>query len=72
MILPIFFTETLGIIKMKNKDLVFYAISAFSLSLLVLLPIAIANGFSLGGDFPGMSLLQDWIESGERFVSSRN
>lgn len=57
---------------MKNKDLVFYAISTFSLALLVFLPIAIANGFSLGGDFPGMSLLQDWIDSGEQFVSSKN
>ena len=57
---------------MKNKDLVFYAISVFSLALLVLLPIAIANGLSLGGDFPGMTLLQEWIKSGEQFVSNKS
>ncbi|MBL4582130.1 MAG: hypothetical protein JKY29_09955 [Gammaproteobacteria bacterium] len=57
---------------MKNKDLVFYAISAFSLCLLVLLPIAFSSGFSFGDDFPGITLLQEWIKSGEQFASSKN
>jgi hypothetical protein len=70
MLLPEFFTETLGLIIMKNKDLVFYAISAFSLALFVLLPAA--AGFSIGEDFPGISFLQEWIKSGEQFVSSKN
>lgn len=55
---------------MKNKDLVFYAISALSMCLFVLLPVA--AGFSLGDDFPGISFLQEWIKSGEQFVSSKN
>lgn len=57
---------------MKNQDLVFYAISAFSLALLVLLPIAFAAGFSFGDDFPGITFLREWIETGEQFALSKN
>jgi hypothetical protein len=62
----------LGIIIMKNQDLVFYSISAFSLALLVLLPIVLAAGFSFGDDFLGIALLQEWIETGKQFALSKN
>ncbi len=55
---------------MKSKDLVFYGISAFSLCLFVLLPIAV--GFSVGEGFPGIAILQEWIEAGEQFALSKN
>ena len=67
--MPEFFTETLGIITMKSKDLVFYAISAFSLALFVLLPLAV--GFSVGEDFPGITFLQEWINTGDQFALSK-
>jgi hypothetical protein len=65
-------TETLGIKKMKNQDLVFYAISAFALTLLVLLPIAFTSGFSFGDDFPRITLIEEWIKSGEQFAFRKN
>jgi hypothetical protein len=65
-------TETLGTIIMKNRDLVFYAIPTFSLALLVLLPIALATGISFGDGFPGITLIEEWIKSGEQFVFSKN
>ena len=63
---PQFFTETLGIIIMKNKDLVFYAISAFTLCLFVLVPLAV--GSSVAEDFPGIGFLQDWMATGDQFA----
>ena len=69
MVLPEFFTETLEIIIMKSKDLVFYAISAFSLCLFLLLPLAV--GFSVGEDFPGITFLQEWIQTGDQFALSK-
>lgn len=67
---PQFFNETLGIIIMKNKDLVFYAISVFVLCLFVLTPLAIEN--SDEGNFPGNAVLQEWIESGDQFALNKN
>ena len=67
---PQFFNETLGIIIMKNKDLVFYAISVFVLCLFVLIPLAIEN--SSDENFPGNAFLQEWIESGDQFALSKN
>ena len=69
MYLPEFFTETLRIIIMKSKDLVFYAISAFSLCLFLLLPLAV--GVSVGEDFPGITFLQEWINTGDQFALSK-
>ena len=57
---------------MKNQDLVFYAISAFALTLLVLLPFAFTSGFSFGDDFPEITLIEEWIKSGEQFAFSKN
>jgi len=67
---PNFSTENLGIMKMKNKDLAFYGISAFSLCLFVFLPLAV--GFSVGEEFPGTTFLQEWIETGDQFALSKN
>jgi len=53
---------------MKKKDLVFYAVSALSLTLFMLLPLA--SGLADTGDFPGQALCRDWIMAGERFVAS--
>lgn len=69
MILPEYFTETLGIIIMKNKDLTFYALLAFSLCLFLLIPLVV--GFSVGNDFPGITFLQEWIKTGDEFALSK-
>lgn len=54
---------------MKNRDLVFYAISVLILSLFVLTPLAVEN--SKDENFPGNALLQEWIESGDQFALSK-
>lgn len=51
---------------MKNKDLVFYAISAFVLCLFALVPLAVEK--SSDESFSGNALLQEWIESGDHFA----
>ena len=55
---------------MKNKDLVFYAISVFVLCLFILTPLAVEN--SKEENFPGNALLQEWIETGDQFALSKN
>jgi hypothetical protein len=66
---PQFFNENLGVIIMKSKELVFYAISAFCLCLFILLPLAVE--FSIGEYFPRISLLQEWIKTGDEFALSK-
>lgn len=66
---PQLFNETLGIIIMKNKDLVFYAISVFVLCLFVLVPLAVE--ISNDENFPGNAFLQKWIDSGDQFALSK-
>ena len=70
MILPESFTETLGIIIMKNKDLVFYTISAAVLCLFVLVSLVVEN--SNDENFPGNAFLQEWMESGDQFALGKN
>ena len=70
MISPKLFTETLGIIKMKNKDFVFYAISALTLILFVSIPVAAE--LSVGEGSPVIAFFQEWIKSGEQFAFSKN
>lgn len=55
---------------MKNKDLVFYAISVLVLCLFVLIPLAVEN--SSDSSFPGNALLQEWIEHGDQFALRKN
>ncbi len=51
---------------MKNKDLVFYAVSTVALGLFMLMPLA--NGFTIDADFPGVAFCMEWIKAGENFV----
>ncbi len=55
---------------MKNKDLVFYAVSTAAIGLFMLIPFA--SGFSISTDFPGMAFCMEWIQAGENFVVSGN
>jgi hypothetical protein len=54
---------------MKNKDLMFYAVLALMLGVLVL-PVLAAQ-YSLVDYFPGYALFLDWIKAGEQFALSR-
>lgn len=67
---PKLFEETLGIIKMKNKDLVFYTLSALFLALFLAIPIAAE--LSTGDGSPAIAFFQEWIKSGEEYVFSKN
>lgn len=55
---------------MKNQDLMFYAISIFTLCLLALIPLALE--FSADESFAGNAILQEWIETGDQFALSKN
>lgn len=48
----------------------FYAISAFILSLFVLVPLAVE--LSVDADFPVTAFFQEWIESGDQFARNKN
>ena len=67
---PNLFEETIGIIRMKNKDFVFYAISALILALFVAIPVAAE--LSTGDGSPALAFFQEWIKSGEEFVFRTN
>ena len=67
---PKLFEETLGIIRMKNKDFVFYAFSALLLALIVAVPVAAE--LSTGDGSPAIAFFQEWIKSGEEFVFRKN
>ncbi len=55
---------------MKNKDLVFFAVSALALGLFMLMPFA--GDISFGEGLPGFAFCQEWFEAGEKYVLSRN
>lgn len=55
---------------MKNKDLVFYAVSALILALFLTIPIAAE--LSTGQGSPALAFFQEWIKSGEQFVFRNN
>ena len=55
---------------MKNKDFVFYAISALILALFVAIPVAAE--LSTGDGSPALAFFQEWIKSGEEFVFRTN
>ena len=55
---------------MKNKDLVFFAVSALALGLFMLMPLA--GDISFSESIPGFAFCQEWFSAGEQYVLHRN